>query len=183
MDSRWSQELRVVVLADTHLRTPRPGSPSTAKRLPEAAWSRLTGADAILHAGDVLDVGVLDSLRAIAPVYAVLGNNDLSLGGVLPEVLVVDLGGIRIGMIHDSGPSTGRSARMRRRFPDTDVVVFGHSHAPMNEIGVDGQLLFNPGSATQRRAQPVHTLGELRMSGGALIDHRIIALDGSHGTF
>ncbi len=139
----------------------------------------MRGADAILHAGDILDAGVLDLLREEAPVHAVLGNNDLSLAGLLPTTRVVELGGVRIGMIHDSGPSTGRAARMRRRFPDADVVVFGHSHAPMNEQGDGGQLLFNPGSPTQRRAQPVHTIGELRIADGVLIEHRIIPLDGT----
>lgn len=167
----------MVVLADTHLRSaaqrgrlPRP--------LPDGVINRLQGADAILHAGDVLDAGVLDQLRRYGPVHAVLGNNDLMLTGVLPVTRVVELGGVRIGMIHDSGPARGRAARLRRRFPDAAVVVFGHSHAPVNESGEDGQLLFNPGSPTQRRAQPVHTLGELRIASGAVTDHRVIALDG-----
>jgi hypothetical protein len=149
-----------------------------ARLLPEAVWERLRGADAILHAGDVLDIGVLELLAEVAPVHAVLGNNDLSLVGVLPVTRVVELAGVRIGMIHDSGPSAGRSARLRRRFPDAKVVVFGHSHVPMDEEGEAGQLLFNPGSPTQRRAQPVHTLGELRIAEGAVIKHRIIPLDG-----
>jgi hypothetical protein len=130
-----------------------------------------------MHAGDVLDAGVLDRLRQVAPVHAVLGNNDLALVGQLPLTRLVALGGVRIGMIHDSGPSAGRAARMRRRFPDADIVVFGHSHAPCNEEGVAGQLLFNPGSPTQRRAQPVRTLGELRIAGGAVTDHQVISLD------
>jgi len=84
---------------------------------------------------------------------------------------------VPVGMIHDSGPAKGRSGRMKRRFPDAEIVVFGHSHAPVNEMGEDGQLLFNPGSPTQRRAQPVHTVGELRIAGGRLLSHRIIPLD------
>ncbi len=143
----------------------------------ETLWTELRGADVILHAGDVLDQDVLDRLSDLAPVYAVLGNNDRSLIGLLPATRVVRIGGIPIGMIHDSGPAKGRARRMRRRFPDCDVVVFGHSHAPVNETGEEGQLLFNPGSATQRRAQPVHTIGELRMAGGKLVSHRIIRLD------
>jgi predicted phosphodiesterase len=97
--------------------------------------------------------------------------------GLLPLTRLVQIGGVPIGMIHDSGPTKGRARRMRRRFPECDIVVFGHSHAPVNEIGEDGQLLFNPGSPTQRRAQPVHTVGELRIGGGAVRSHRIIALD------
>jgi uncharacterized protein len=165
--------VRIVVLADTHMLT----APRVRGRLPEAAWSRLRGADAVLHAGDVLDAGLLDQLADCAPVHAVLGNNDTSLTGVLPLTRLVDLEGVRIGMIHDSGLAAGRARRMRRRFPDAQVVVFGHSHAPVNEIGEEGQLLFNPGSPTQRRAQPVHTLGELVIRRGRLVDHSIIALD------
>jgi putative phosphoesterase len=131
----------------------------------------------ILHAGDVLDEGILGELSELAPVHAVLGNNDSSLAGVLPTTRVVELGGVRIGMIHDSGATAGRARRLRRRFPDADVVVFGHSHAPVNEDGEDGQLLFNPGSPTQRRGQPVHSIGELQIAGGVVAKHRIIPLD------
>jgi putative phosphoesterase len=147
--------------------------------LPDALVSHLHGADAILHAGDVLDAGVLNNLRSYGPVHAVLGNNDLQLTGVLPATRLIELAGVRVGMIHNSGPTKGRAARMKRRFPDADVVVFGHSHAPVNEAGEAGQLLFNPGSPTQRRAQPVHTLGELRLEAGAVVGHRVIALDGA----
>ncbi len=168
--------MRVMVLADTHLRgTSLPQG--RRARLLDALWSRLAGADAILHAGDVLDAGVLELLEATAPVHAVLGNNDRDLSGLLPLTRLVDIGGVPIGMIHDSGPAEGRARRMRRRFPECDVVVFGHSHAPVNEMGEEGQLLFNPGSPTQRRAQPVHTLGELRIADRTVISHRIIALD------
>ena len=126
----------------------------------------------------MLEADVLEVLRREAPVFAVLGNNDRALVGVLPITRTVDLGGVRIGMIHDSGPAGGRAGRMRRRFPDAEVVVFGHSHAPVNELGEGGQLLFNPGSPIQRRAQPFHTLGELCIAGGAVTKHRIVVLDG-----
>jgi len=172
-----SPVLRVAVIADTHLRSASQGQ-RAVRRLPQAAWEYMRGVDAILHAGDVLDTGVLDLLGEQAPVYAVLGNNDLMLVGVLPVTRVVEIGGVRVGMIHDSGPARGRARRMRKRFPECDVVVFGHSHAPVNETGDGGQLLFNPGSPTQRRAQPVHTLGELRLAGGTVISHRIMALEG-----
>jgi putative phosphoesterase len=165
-----------MVLADTHLQgtSLRPGRRA---RLLDALWSRLAGADAILHAGDLLDASVLELLGETAPVHAVLGNNDRSLVGLLPLTRLVEIGGVPIGMIHDSGPAKGRARRMRRRFPECDVVVFGHSHAPVNEIGEDGQILFNPGSPTQRRAQPIHTIGELRIAGQAVLSHRIIPLD------
>jgi uncharacterized protein len=163
--------------ADTHLRgdaVPR----ASRRPLLDALWAHLSGADVILHAGDILDHTVLDLLRERAPVHAVLGNNDRALVGLLPQTRVLHIGGVPVGMIHDSGPAKGRSSRMKRRFPDAEIVVFGHSHAPVNEMGEDGQLLFNPGSPTQRRAQPVHSVGELRMAGGRLLSHRIIPLDG-----
>ena len=150
----------VVLLADTHIR--RHGT----RRLPEAAYPYLEAADVVLHAGDILVGEVLEELREFAPVHAVLGNNDAELVGLLPETLAIELDGVRIGMVHDSGQATGRAARMRRRFPDADVVVFGHSHIPWHHSGVDGQLLLNPGSPTERRAQPHHTLGTLDVDGG-----------------
>ncbi|MDQ2725826.1 MAG: metallophosphoesterase family protein, partial [Actinomycetota bacterium] len=152
--------------------------------LPAPAESVLAGCDAVLHAGDVVDKPTLERIADTAaaggarpPVYAVLGNNDTDLAGTLPPVRHVDLGGVRVAMIHDSGPTRGRAGRLRRRFPDAQLVVFGHSHAPLDDEGLDGQRLFNPGSPTQRRAQPRHTLGELHLGGGAIVGHRIIAID------
>lgn len=168
---------RVVVLADTHVESRRARPERGPGGLPHAVWSHVEGADAVLHAGDVLDQGVLDALAVAAPTWAVLGNNDRSLVGVLPETRVAELGGVRIAMIHDAGARAGRAARLRRRFPDAAVVVFGHSHQPCEEAGVDGQLLFNPGSPTQRRAQPAHTLGELELLGGRVVGHRIVVVD------
>jgi putative phosphoesterase len=152
--------VRLLVLSDTHL------SAGTLDRMPEEVWALADEADAVLHAGDVVDVAVLDALRERAPVHAVLGNNDHGLGRVLPEVWEDDLGGVRVGMVHDSGPTTGRGRRMRRRFPDAGVVVFGHSHDPVVEVGEEGQLLVNPGSPTQRRRQPVHTVAWLELVEG-----------------
>jgi putative phosphoesterase len=131
----------------------------------------------ILHAGDVIDDGLLSTLRSIAPTYAVLGNNDHTLVGILPLTRVLELDGVRVGMVHDGGSRQGRGARLHRRFPDAAVVVFGHSHAPFDETGVDGQRLFNPGSATQRRAEPRHTIGILEFAGGELRHHRIVVVD------
>ena len=150
----------VVVLSDTHIR--RGG----ARRLPDAAYAFLDEADVILHAGDVVVGEVLDELSGFAPVHAVLGNNDAELVGALPETLDLTLDGVRVAMVHDSGPSAGRARRMRRRFPEADVVVFEHSHIPWHDAGVDGQLLFNPGSPTERRSQPHRTLGTLDLDGG-----------------
>ncbi|MFN2608077.1 MAG: metallophosphoesterase family protein [Acidimicrobiales bacterium] len=159
--------VHVVVLSDTHIR--RGGR----RRLPDAAYAHLESADLVLHAGDVLVPEVLHELAGFAPVHAVLGNNDADLVGVLPETRLLDVDGVRIGMIHDSGPSAGRAGRMRRRFPTADVVVFGHSHIPWDADGVDGQLLLNPGSPTERRAQPAHTLATLDVAGGAVVGHAL----------
>ncbi len=125
-------------------------------------------ADVILHAGDVVDAVLLDALAERAPTHAVLGNNDHGLEHRLPEVLELELGGVTVAMVHDSGPTAGRSARMRRRFPGAQVVVFGHSHDPVVEQVDDGPLLVNPGSPTQRRRQPVHTVVRLQLGGGVV---------------
>ena len=145
--------------------------------LPASAEPHLGNAELILHAGDLLEEGVLERLRCYAPVRAVLGNNDHTLVGLLPSTLAFEVAGVKVGMIHDSGPSAGRARRMHRRFPASDLVVFGHSHAPVNDLGEDGQVLFNPGSPTQRRAQPQHSLGVLTISDGEIVERRIVTLD------
>ncbi len=161
---------KIVVLADTHI------ADSGSGRLPEPVWDALRTADAILHAGDVVSAKFLDELRALAPVHVVLGNNDSTLVGMLPDVVELEFDGARVAMVHDSGARRGREARMSRRFPSAGVVVFGHSHIPWNEPGVDGQLLFNPGSATQRRAQPKRTFGVLQFENGE-VKAEIVELD------
>jgi putative phosphoesterase len=161
--------LRVAVLADTHLRH----DSGRRRDLPPAAWERIRSCDVILHAGDVLDYGTLRRLEDVAPTYAVLGNNDTGLERQLPCTRQLDLAGVQVGMIHDSGPRARRDVRMRRRFPDADIVVFGHSHIPCDEIGIDGQILFNPGSATTRRAQPTRTMGGLVLAGGCILERCI----------
>ncbi|WP_182873500.1 metallophosphoesterase family protein [Microbispora sp. H10670] len=154
--------MKVVVLADTH-------APRRWKSCPPAVAGHLRRADLILHAGDVCTAEVLVELSAYAPVRAVLGNNDGPdvAGWGAPETLELDLGGLRVGMIHDSGQATGRTARMRRRFPGADLVVYGHSHIPMDLTG-DGVRVFNPGSPTDRRRQPHGTIGLLDIAGGEL---------------
>ena len=164
--------MRVVVVADTHLRRSWPN-----RRLPAPAIRTLATADVILHAGDITQAEHLDDLARHAPVHAVLGNNDPELVGVLPETLELELAGVRIGMIHDSGPARGRERRLHVRFPTVDVVVFGHSHIPWNAPGEAGQLLFNPGSPTERRRQPHRTIGVLQLRAGRILDARIETVD------
>ncbi|MDQ3717278.1 MAG: metallophosphatase family protein [Actinomycetota bacterium] len=160
--------MKVVVLADTH-------APRRWKGASPHVAHHLGGADLILHAGDVCIPEVLDELSGYAPVLAVRGNNDgpdIADWGA-PEQLVTEIDGLRVGMIHDSGAATGRLPRMRRLFPDCDLVVFGHSHIPMDLSG-NGLRIFNPGSPTDRRRQPSGTVGVLEVSGGRLVDATII---------
>jgi len=160
--------VEVAVLADTHL--------SDARTLPDHVWDRLAEADVILHAGDVTGGRLLDELAAVAPLHAVRGNNDHGLERRLPDRLEVELGGVRVAMVHDSGARAGRERRLRRWFPGAEVVVFGHSHDPVDAEGIDGQRLFNPGSPIQRRRQPQHTMGWLVLAGGGVVEHRILPL-------
>ncbi len=145
------------VIADTHI-------PRRARALPEGLLSYLERADLILHAGDLMDPSLLGELATYAPVRAVRGNLDPQ-EAKLPESLEFEFGGVRIAMIHDSGPNKGRRNRMRRRFPEARVVVFGHSHIPWLE-DEEGLLLLNPGSPTDRRRQPEHTFALLSVEGG-----------------
>jgi len=154
---------RVVVLADTH-------APRRWKSCPSAVARELRSADLILHAGDVCTAPVLAELEQYAPVHVVLGNNDgpdVAAWGA-PESCLLDIDGLKVAMIHDSGPSTGRLPRMRRLFPEADLVVFGHSHIPMDSADATGFRVFNPGSPTDRRRQPQGTLGTLEISAGTL---------------
>ncbi|MDP9294603.1 MAG: metallophosphatase family protein [Actinomycetota bacterium] len=129
--------------------------------MPEACVRRLRAADAILHAGDLMALSVLRELEALGPpVHAVHGNvDDADLRALLPEARVVEAAGAWIAMLHDAGPAAGRLERLRRRFPGADAAVFGHSHMPLHEHGREGFQIFNPGSPTERRRAPRHTMG------------------------
>ncbi|WP_030176637.1 metallophosphoesterase family protein [Spirillospora albida] len=160
--------MRVVVVSDTH-------APRRWKRCPSRVAEHLRTADVILHAGDVCVASVLDELAEYAPVHAVLGNNDepdVAAWGA-PERIRLDLGGLSVAMVHDSGQAQGRTRRLRRWFPSADLVVFGHSHIPLDETG-DGVRIFNPGSPTDRRSQPHGTLGLLDVRDGHLAEARIV---------
>jgi putative phosphoesterase len=160
--------VKVLVLSDTHLWG------DTLHRMPDDVWTLAEVADVVLHAGDVVDEAVLRALAERAPVHAVLGNNDHGLDGRLPEVLELDLDGVAVAMVHDAGPTAGRAGRVQRRFPSADVIVFGHSHDPLVEPVPGGRLLVNPGSPTQRRRQPVHTVAWLELDAGAVAAARLI---------
>ena len=137
--------MNVLVLADTHI-------PDHASALPEALLPHLDWAELILHGGDATSTDVLTELEGYAPVHAVLGNIDgwdVRAAGV-PEQLLLSLGGVEVARVHDAGPREGREARLRRRFPEAAVIVFAHSHQPVNQL-VDGVLYLNPGSPTWKR--------------------------------
>lgn len=157
--------MRALVLADTHM---GPGRP--ARRLPGAVVAAAREADVILHAGDVTDASVLAELSGYAPVHAVLGNNDHGLA--LPERLELRLADATVALVHDSGSSAGRTGRLRRWFPDADVVVFGHSHRPWHETDrrADGHVQHhvNPGSPTERRQAPDATFAWLELAPGRI---------------
>jgi putative phosphoesterase len=137
----------------------------------------MRASDLILHAGDFTSAEVLDELEALGPpVAAVHGNVDAEeLRRRLPEARTVDAGGAKIAMVHDAGPSAGRLERMRRRFPESDAVVFGHSHMPLHEEH-DGFQIFNPGSPTDKRRQPRFTMGLADIAHGR-IAFEIVTLD------
>ena len=160
--------MRIVVLSDTH-------APRRWKSCPPAVASQLRGADLILHAGDVCTAEVLDELAQYAPVTAVVGNNDgaevAAWGAAETASLAPE--GLLVAMIHDSGPAAGRLPRMRAKFPEAELVVFGHSHIPLDAAD-ENLRIFNPGSPTDRRRQPHGTLGVLRVADGALVEARIV---------
>lgn len=152
----------VAVIADTHL-------PRGARRLPEPCLERLRAADLILHAGDVVASDVLAELEALGPpVQAVHGNmDDATLRALLPATLFAEVGGARIGMTHDAGPRAGREERLVRRFPHCAAVVYGHTHQP--QVARVGEVwILNPGSPTERRRAPSHTMLVLEVAGGAI---------------
>ena len=158
------------MISDTHL-------PRGRRRLPDGCLRRLADADLVVHAGDFTAPEVLDEIAAIGPpVRAVHGNVDAApLKLRLPEADSFDADGARLAVIHDAGPSKRRLERMRARFPDADAVIFGHSHIPLHEEA-DGFQIFNPGSPTDRRRQPAHTMGVATASGGR-VSFELVQLD------
>jgi putative phosphoesterase len=128
--------VQIAVISDTHL-------PRGSRRLPEDCVARLRAADLIVHAGDLMRLSVLRELESYGPVVAVHGNvDDAEVRAALPASASIDTGGVTIGVVHDAGPAKGRVARLRRRFPDADAVVFGHSHIPLHERAADGFQIF-----------------------------------------
>jgi uncharacterized protein len=160
--------LRIAVISDTHL-------PRGSRQLPEECVRRLEAADLIVHAGDLTRMAVHGELESYGTVVAVHGNvDDEEVRQALPAVASFEAGGVTIGLVHDAGPSKGRLDRLRRRFRDADAVVFGHSHIPLHELAPDGFQIFNPGSPTERRRAPAHTMGIATVARGRLTFELIV---------
>jgi uncharacterized protein len=155
--------MRLVLIADTHV-------PKRARDLPAPVWTAVEGADAVIHAGDWVDEAFLDRLETrCARLIGVYGNNDgPALRARLPEVADVELDGLRVSVIHETGPATGREQRCEARFPGRDLLVFGHSHIPWDSLTPGGLRLLNPGSPTDRRRQPYATFMTAQVEGGVL---------------
>ncbi|MGJ7875391.1 metallophosphoesterase family protein [Streptomyces rochei] len=163
--------MRLLIMSDTHL-------PKRAKALPEPLLARVPHADVVLHAGDWVDTATLDLLERLSRrLIGVYGNNDgPGLRARLPEVAYADLGGLRFGVVHETGAAQGRERRCAGRFPDLDVLVFGHSHIPWDTTADTGLRLLNPGSPTDRRRQPYCTYMTATAADGRLTDlelHRL----------
>jgi putative phosphoesterase len=155
--------VRLLLISDTHV-------PARAKDLPPEVWTAVDAADVVVHAGDRVDVGLLDELEArSARLVGVYGNNDHGvLRERLPLVAPVTLDGVRFSVVHETGGRDRRESRMAVAYPDTDVLVFGHSHIPWDTVAPNGLRLLNPGSCTDRRRQPFRTYMTTSVEAGTL---------------
>jgi putative phosphoesterase len=162
--------VEIAIISDTHM-------PRGARALPAACVARLKAADLIIHAGDLMTMGVLEELRSYGKVAAAQGNvDDVEVRMALPQRLDLDLEGARVVVVHHGGPAAGRLERMRLKYPGADAVIFGHSHIPLHEAGPDGFQIFNPGSPTEKRRAPTHTMGLARAREGR-ITFELLSLD------
>jgi putative phosphoesterase len=152
---------RLLLLADTHL-------PKRAKVLPAEVWRAVDEADLVLHAGDWVDVALLDALESRSRrLVGVAGNNDHGvLRERLPELATLEVEGLRLGVVHETGQASGRELRCEAQYPDLDVLVFGHSHIPWDTTSPSGLRLLNPGSPTDRRRQPFCTYMTVTVADG-----------------
>ncbi len=157
--------MRLLLLADTHV-------PKRARDLPDRVWREVEAADLVVHAGDWVDVALLDALEArSAALLACWGNNDgAALRARLPEVARARLEGVRVAVVHETGGRDGRERRADAAHPDVDLLVFGHSHIPWDTTTPGGMRLLNPGSPTDRRRQPVCTFMTLELADAEIRD-------------
>lgn len=168
--------MRIAVLSDTHF-------PGRGAVLPDACLEVIRRSDLVIHAGDLADLPALEMLRSFGkPLVAVHGNaDDNGVRRALPASATVELPGLRLVVVHNGGPEDGRLGRMRRKFPDAGGVIFGHSHIPLHQVDGSGFFILNPGSATDRRRQPRHSMVQLTVEPGAAPDVAFIAVDDPAG--
>jgi hypothetical protein len=168
--------VRLLLLADTHV-------PGRARDLPEQVWQAVADADLVVHAGDWVAESLLDDLqRRASRLVGCWGNNDgPQLRARLPEVGYADLDGLRLGVVHETGAAAGRERRCAARYPDLDVLVFGHSHIPWDTTTASGLRLLNPGSPTDRRRQPHPTYLTATASAGRLLDVELVTVSRGPG--
>jgi putative phosphoesterase len=153
--------------------------------MPAPVWEAVDAADVVVHAGDWVDVHLLDDLEACAKrLVAVYGNNDgFELRERLPEVARVELDGVRLAVVHETGAAQGRERRCATAYPDVDVLVFGHSHIPWDSTAHTGLRLLNPGSPTDRRRMPTFTWMTAEITAGTLHDVQLHHLEPSRDTW
>jgi putative phosphoesterase len=162
---------KALVLSDTHV-------PQRARALPDAVWREIDEAELVIHAGDWNGLPLFEEVSArAADLLAVYGNNDgPELRSRLPEIAERTIDGVRVAVVHDSGEAAGREARCDARFPDADLLVFGHSHIPWDTTTPRGLRLLNPGSPTDRRGQPRATMIRAEFEDGAIVATQLIEL-------
>lgn len=160
--------MELLLLADTHI-------PRRARDLPDEVWAHVERVDVVVHAGDWVEGSLLDRLSdRAARLIACWGNNDgPDLRARLPEMARATLDGVRLGVVHETGPSAGRQKRLAAAYPDLDVLVFGHSHIPWDTTTSTGLRLLNPGSPTDRRRQPAPTYMTAHITDGRLVEVRL----------
>jgi putative phosphoesterase len=162
--------VRAAIIADTHM-------PRGARRLTDGCIDQLRHADLIIHAGDLTGEAVLEQLSGYGKLIAIHGNADeRAVRDRLPAQLDFELDGVRVAVVHDSGPRQGRLQRLRRAFPEADAVIFAHSHLPLHETDANSFQIFNPGSPTERRRAPHRTMGVADITRGR-IAFRLLPLD------
>ena len=167
--------MRVAVISDTHM-------PGRGRALPAACLARLRDADLIVHAGDWSDAATLAMVRGIGPLLAVHGNvEERAVRAALPATAEIEIGGLTLAVVHDAGPEAGRRERLRRRFPGAGAVIFGHSHIPLHDAAPDGFFILNPGSPTDRRRAPRHSMAEIVLDDGRPPAVRFWAVDDPAG--
>jgi len=152
--------MKIGVISDTHI-------PERAREIPEEILNSFKDVEMIIHAGDLADLCVLDTLKTVCNnVKAVWGNMDpYAVRKELPQKEVIEVGNYKIGVIHGWGPPYKLIDLMKEEFKNesVNVIIFGHSHSAVNEKRGD-ILYFNPGSPTDKIFSPYNSYGILEIN-------------------